>query len=88
MKQQHGKRSRTEALDGIDNRDGDRGATSSQDPEGIINSRNISGGIDEEAERPEKVRKEHNGNGEDDADMAGMKRVSSGEFEWANKEQD
>ena len=40
----------------------------------------MSGGIDEEAERPVKVRKEHNGNGEDDADMADNRRVSSGDL--------
>jgi hypothetical protein len=83
--QPHGQRSRTEASGGMGNRDGDKGATISQDPEGIRHSRKRSGGMDEEAERLEKVRQDHSRNEEGDEDMADIKRGNSGELEWAKR---
>jgi len=66
MEQQHEKRSRTEVADVKENGDEDKGATSSRDPEGSRHSRKRAGGLDEEEERPEKVRREHSGTGDEE----------------------
>ena len=46
VEQQPEKRSRTGASGDVDNRDGDRGATNSQDPEGSSHRRKRAGGTD------------------------------------------
>ena len=81
MEQQHGKRSRTEVSDVMDNGDENKGATSSRDPEGSRHSRKRAGGLDEE-ESPEKVRRKHSGMGHEEMGMRD-KREGSEEREFA-----
>ena len=84
--QQRGKRIKSGAVSERDDRGGDRGATSSQDPEGSRHSRKISGGMeDEEEEIPDKLRKDQEGTAEEYDGMADRKTVRNGELEWAKR---